>query len=84
MPLFHHLSFYLTVVYLEDQDSGDFTAFYAQFPDAIAQGRTKEEAKNLLIEIFPIMMEDKHEDFFKEIYKNPGSTMTFEKQTVNA
>ena len=83
IPL-HHLKFYLSIIYLEDSESGDITAFFAQFPDAVAQGRTKEEAKNLLTEIFPVMMEDKQEEFLKEIYNNPASKMTIEKQIVTA
>lgn len=84
MPLYHHLRFYLTTIYLEDSESGNITAFFAQFPDAVAQGRTKEEAKDLLIEIFPVMMEDKQQEFVQEIYKTPGSKMTFENQMITA
>lgn len=84
MPLFHHLSFYLTIIFVQDDDSGDFTAFFAQFPEAVAQGRTKDEAATLLTQIFPVMMEEKHEEFVQEIYKNPGQHMTYEKQIINA
>lgn len=84
MQELHHLTFYLTTVYLEDIETGDITAFFAQFPEAIAQGRTKEEARNFLAEIFPVMMEDKQDEFIKGLYKNPSSKMTFEKQIITA
>lgn len=57
------LSFCLTTVFLEDEKTGDITAFYAQFPDASAQGRDKDEAKKLLDEIFPHMLREKGEEF---------------------
>lgn len=84
MSQISHLMFYLTVVYIKDNETGDITAFYAQFPDATAQGRTKKEATNLLNEIFPIMMEEKQEQLLKEIYKTFGSDISFERQQVTA
>ena len=59
------LSFYLTLVLLKDEESGDYTAFYAQFPEASAQGKTQDEARKLLNEIFPHMLEDKKAEFLK-------------------
>ncbi|HXL55966.1 MAG TPA: hypothetical protein VN958_06905 [Chitinophagaceae bacterium] len=63
--------FYLTTVFLEDEKTGDVTAFFAQFPEASAQGRNEEEAKKLLYEIFPIMLEDKGEEFVKQFHSAP-------------
>ena len=51
------LKFYLSLVLQQDEKTGDFTAFYAQFPEAAAQGRTQEEAKLLLDQIFPYLLE---------------------------
>lgn len=59
------LKFYLSLVFQQDEKTGDFTAFYAQFPEACAQGRSKEEAKTLLDKIFPYLLEDKKEEFIK-------------------
>lgn len=84
MSAYHHLTFFLTVVYLEDEKTGDVTAFYAQFPEATSQGKDKEEAKMLLNEIFPLMMEDKQQELIDLIQRNPGSLMTYEQQTIIA
>jgi predicted RNase H-like HicB family nuclease len=35
------VKFYLTLALLQDQETGDFTAYYVQFPEASAQGRTR-------------------------------------------
>lgn len=59
------LKFYLTVVFTKDEKSGDVTACYAQFPEASAQGRTEQEAEDLLDEIFPYLLADKKEEFIK-------------------
>lgn len=75
------LMFNLTTVFLEDDKTGNITAFFAQFPDASAEGRNKEEAEKLLMEIFPIMLEEKKEQFLKEF---PSSPMTFEDKKVYA
>jgi hypothetical protein len=68
------LQFYLKIVFLEDKKTGDVTAFFAQFPEAAAQGRNEDEAQKLLYEIFPHMMKDKaeelanyHQAHFKDI-----------------
>ena len=37
-----------TLVLIEDKACGDFTAFYEEIPYAIAQGKDKEEAKQML------------------------------------
>ena len=59
------LKFYLTLVFQQDEKTGEFTAFYAQFPDAISQGRTKEEATSLLNEILPYALSDKKDEFLR-------------------
>lgn len=59
------LKFSLSLVFLQDEKRGDFTAFYAQFPEASAQGRTKEEAEMLLDQIFPFLLQEKKEEFLR-------------------
>lgn len=60
-----NLKFYLTLVCQEDAQTGDFTVFFAQFPEASAQGRTREEAELLLEQIFPYVLADKRDEFIK-------------------
>jgi hypothetical protein len=59
------LQFYLKIVFLQDKKTGDVTAFFAQFPDAAAQGRNEDEAQKLLFEIFPHMMKEKEDELAK-------------------
>jgi predicted RNase H-like HicB family nuclease len=77
-----HLSFYLTVVYEQDEKTGDITASFAQFPEAASQGRTQSEATKLLYEIFPYLMQTKKDEFLK--YHPATSNMTFAEQKVQA
>ncbi|OMP13044.1 hypothetical protein COLO4_02375 [Corchorus olitorius] len=42
--------FSLTAVLIEDQHVGGFTAYIAEFPEAISEGDTKEEAFSNLLE----------------------------------
>jgi len=71
------VKFLLTIAFLKDADSGDFTAYYVQFPEACAQGRTKKEAEKLLDEIFPYLLKSKKEEFIK-YHKNEPKSITFE------
>jgi predicted RNase H-like HicB family nuclease len=69
---------YLTLAFLKDAETGDFTAYYVQFPDASAQGRTKKEAKKLLNEIFPYLLKEKKDEFIKYHKDEPPRCITFE------
>lgn len=40
-----------TIIYNEDKQSGDFTAYYQSRPHIVSQGRNKDEANRLLIEL---------------------------------
>jgi len=41
--------FSLTIIMVQDPDSGGYTAYFKQFPDIIAEGDTEEDAElNLL------------------------------------
>lgn len=59
------IKLYWSLVFQTDENSGDITAFYLQYPEASAQGRTKEEAKALLHEILPYALKEKKEDFLR-------------------
>jgi predicted RNase H-like HicB family nuclease len=71
------VKFNLTLAFLQDAETGDFTAYYVQFPEASAQGRTKEEAEKLLDEIFPYLLNDKKAEFVKH-HKNELKLITIE------
>lgn len=60
-----NVKLYWSLVYQTDVKTGEVTAFYLQCPEATAQGRTKEEAKALLLEILPFALEDRKEEFLK-------------------
>lgn len=78
----HQIDFYLTTVCVEDEKTGDVTAFFAQFPEASAQGKDENEAKQLLYEIFPVMLEDKGDEFIKTF--NNRHIKSIDKQRVYA
>lgn len=76
------VNFFLSLVLIQDQVTGDYTAAYAQFPEASAQGRTKEEAILLLNEVLPFALEDRTSEFMQyhkgaEITQKPFYTPAF-------
>lgn len=83
MDMEQTLQFYLSLVFEQDENTGDFTAFYAQFPEASAQGRSKEEAKRLLDEIFPCLLNDKKEEYLKEHSHRPIQIQERQMQVVS-
>lgn len=82
--MFRKLSFYLSLVLLKDNETGEYTAFFAQFPDASAQGRNEEEAKKLLFEIFPSMLEDKRDEFLRYHPQSSNQVRNIYEQKVSA
>lgn len=56
-------------------DSGGFSAFFAQFPEAIAEGDNEQEAMQNLLEIFSIMLKDRSEESRNSI-SNSGYPFT--------
>lgn len=51
----HTLS--LTGIIIQDRNDRGFTAYFAEFPEVIADGTTKEEATENLIDALKIMVE---------------------------
>lgn len=47
------------IIVVPDKKTGQFTAFFAQFPQAIAIGDTESEAQLNLMETVKVMMQDK-------------------------
>ena len=56
----------LTAIFVQDK-SGGFSSFFAEFPEAIAQGSSKEEALSNLKDIFSLMLNDKKQEMESEI-----------------
>lgn len=54
-------NFNLTGTYVEDKETGFFTGFFSEFPEAISQGKTFEEVEENLFNILPMVLEVKHE-----------------------
>ena len=54
--------FELTKILVPDKKYGGYSAFFAQFPEAIAQGETEEETTRNLYELFKLMLQDKKEN----------------------
>jgi predicted RNase H-like HicB family nuclease len=53
----------LTGILIKDSNDRGFTAYFAEFPEAIADGKTENEAESNLIDAFKIMLETrKHEN----------------------
>ncbi len=46
--------FHLTIIFLEDENTGTVTAFFAQFPQASAEGRNKEEQDSFYRKYSPL------------------------------
>ena len=65
----------ITGVMIQDQQSKGYTAYFAEFPEVIAQGEDLEEAKQNLIDAFKSMIEFKSEEA-KEEYGDDDSIIT--------
>lgn len=53
------VSFSLTAVVIKDKQERGFTAYFAEFPEAIADGSSLEDAHSNLIDAFKIMLESR-------------------------
>lgn len=49
----------LTGIIVPDERTGLYSAFFAEFPEAIAQGESVEDAQKNLQELFVVMLQDK-------------------------
>lgn len=54
--------FELTWVLVKDKATGYYSAYFAEIPEAIAQGKTQKEAKENLLQIIPFALHDRKED----------------------
>ena len=61
MDTAYNISFQVKVTITEDDDTGYFSATCAQFPEAFAQGKSKDEAVRNLIDLIPFVLKDREE-----------------------
>ena len=62
----------LTVILVTDEETGLVSATCAQFPEAMAQGATNEEAVNNLAHLIPFVLYDKGQEAIRQFpVKNP-------------
>lgn len=59
----------LTMIVVPDVKTGRYSAFFAQFPEAIAVCDNEDEAPNRLMNIFMVMMNDRKEEIMKQHIK---------------
>jgi hypothetical protein len=73
----------LTMIFVPDQKTGQTTAFFAQFPEALAIGKDEDDAQIRLMNIFTLMMNDRKEEVMKQHlqgaeYKSKQANLVFE------
>jgi predicted RNase H-like HicB family nuclease len=81
---YQNIQFFLTLAWTKDDETGDYTAYYVQFPEACAQGRNKAEAVKLLDEIFPYLLEKKKQEFIKYHSSHSNSVTKYEDREMTA
>ena len=73
MPTHKTTTLSFTGIMIQDPNDKEYTAYFAEFPEVIAEGATFEEAKYNLFEAFKIMLEVKKQEFQKDINFNMSS-----------
>lgn len=79
---YQNIHFFLTLALTKDKETGDYTAYYVQFPEACAQGRDKAEAIKLLDEIFPFLLKKKKKEFIKYHKMDSNSVTKYEDREI--
>lgn len=62
----------LTGILIKDNKDKGFTAYFAEFPEAIADGITIENAQENLLDAFKIMLESRRLESYNEDKSNGG------------
>ncbi len=62
----------LTGILIEDEKDRGYTAYFAEFPEAIADGANEEEAKQNLFEAFKIMLETRRLESYSDDITSGG------------
>jgi len=69
MKQVQQVSFELTPISVKDRETQYVSMFFAQFPEAISQGKTEEEAFKNLVELLPFVLNDKKEEIIDKYNK---------------
>ena len=69
----------LTGIMITDADNKGITAYFAEFPEVIAQGNNLQEAKTNLLEAFGVMLEFKQ----SEIEDDGDDDLNITKESFN-
>lgn len=60
------VTFNLTGILIKDETDRGYTAYFAEFPEAIADGNTIENAHENLIDAFKVMLETRRLESYPE------------------
>ena len=66
----------LTGILIRDEQAGGYTAALAEFPEAIAEGRTPEEAEKNLFEAFLTIIQYRKDEFMAEMKSSNDDNIT--------
>lgn len=67
----------LTGILIEDKQSGGFTAFFAEFPEAVAEGANEVEVQKNLFEALTNVLEVKKDEYPEELNGYKFKTKSF-------
>lgn len=74
------MKFQLTAVFIEDEKSKGYTAFFAEFPNIISEGKDLQQARELLEECFLLAIKDISK---RELEKVKSHSPTVISQEIN-
>lgn len=66
----------ITGILIQDPEDQGFTAYFAEFPEVIAEGNTEKEAKSNLIHALKVMLEIKRSEMPSDGH-NHGKVSSF-------
>ena len=69
----------LTAIFIQDPKDNGFTGFFAEFPEAVAEGNTEEEVQKNLFEALTIMLKFNKEEVEEARALNPSSPKVIER-----
>lgn len=64
----------ITGILIQDPDDNGYTAYFAEFPEVVAEGNSEDDAKKNLIEALKIMLEIRRSEMITEM--NHGSKVS--------
>jgi predicted RNase H-like HicB family nuclease len=69
----------LTAIFIKDPNDKGFTGFFAEFPEAVAEGNTEEEVQKNLFEALSIMLKFNKEELEEQRALNPNQAAVIER-----